>query len=80
MDVIKIDRSFVRNIEENDIDLHVVKNVADLASIFEAKVCVEGIETAGMRDVLRDLQVQSFQGFYYSKPIPPEECMKWEKN
>ena len=80
VDVIKIDRSFVRNIEENDIDLDIVKNVTDLAAIFEAKVCVEGIETTGMRDVLRDLQVQSFQGYYYSKPIPLEECMKWKKN
>ena len=80
VDVIKIDRSFVRNIEENDIDLDIVKNVTDLAAIFEAKVCVEGIETTGMRDMLRDLQVQSFQGYYYSKPIPLEECMKWKKN
>lgn len=80
VDVIKIDRSFVRNIEENDVDLHVVKNVVDLASIFEAKVCVEGIETAGMRDILRDLYVHSFQGFYYAKPIPLEECLKWKKN
>ena len=80
VDVIKIDRSFVRHIEENDVDLHVVKNVVDLASIFEAKVCVEGIETAGMRDILRDLYVHSFQGFYYAKPIPLEECLKWKKN
>ena len=79
LDVIKIDRSFVKNIENNNTDRHLVKNVVDLASVFDSKVCVEGIETAGMRDILRDLHVQSFQGFYYAKPIPLEECLVWKK-
>ena len=79
LDVIKIDRSFVKNIENNNTDRHLVKNVVDLASVFKSKVCVEGIETAGMRDILRGLHVQSFQGFYYAKPIPLEECLVWKK-
>ena len=79
LDVIKIDRSFVKNIEKNDTDKQLVKNVVDLAAIFRSKVCVEGIETAGMRDILRDLHAQSFQGFYYAKPIPLEECLEWKK-
>ncbi len=80
LDVIKIDRSFVINIENNDTDRFLVKNVAELASVFRAKVCVEGIETAGMRDILRDFHVQSFQGYYYAKPIPLEQCLKWKKD
>ncbi len=79
LDVIKIDRSFVRNIEKNDTDKYLVKNVVDLASLFRSKVCVEGIETAGMRDILRMFRVNSFQGYYYAKPIPLEECLVWEK-
>jgi len=80
LDVIKIDRSFVMNIEKNDTDKQLVRNVVDLASIFRSKVCVEGIETAGMRDILRDLRAQSFQGYYYAKPIPLEQCLVWNKN
>ena len=79
IDVIKIDRSFVQNIEKKDTDRYLVRNVIDLASVFKAKVCVEGIETTGMRDILRDLHAQSFQGFYYAKPIPWEQCLRWEK-
>ena len=79
LDVIKIDRSFVRNIEKNDVDRMFVGNVVDLASIFNSRVCVEGIETAGMRDILRNYHPQSFQGFYYSKPIPLEQCLVWKK-
>ena len=79
LDVIKIDRSFVKNIEKNNTDKRLVRNVVDLASIFRSKVCVEGIETTDMRDILRNLHVQSFQGFYYAKPIPLEECLVWKK-
>ena len=80
LDVIKIDRSFVQNIERNDTGRLLIKNVVDLISIFKSKVCVEGIETEAMRDILRNFQVQSFQGYYYAKPIPLEECLAWKKD
>ena len=54
----------------------VVKNITSLASMFGAKVCVEGIETAGMRDILRHFHVESFQGYYYAKPLLPEAFME----
>ena len=73
LDTIKIDRSFVQRIEEDDIEQKLVNNLADFARIFEAKVCVEGIETSGMRDVLRKFGINSFQGYYYSKPIENKE-------
>ena len=79
LDVIKIDRSFVQTIEESEIDRKLVQNVAGLASVFGSKTCVEGIETAGMRDILRQFHVQSFQGYYYAKPLPLAEFTKWEK-
>ena len=68
-DIIKIDRSFVRRIEKNEIDRKLISNIADLAMIFGAKVCVEGIETEGMRDILKRFHVESFQGYYYAKPL-----------
>ncbi len=78
-DVVKIDRSFVSNIEKNDTDRLLVRNMVDLASVFRSKVCVEGIETAGMRDILRGIHVHSFQGYYYAKPIPLDQCLVWKK-
>ena len=77
INIIKIDRSFVQMIEENDIDRKLVRSIADLASIFSAKVCVEGIETEGMRDILKRYHVESFQGYYYAKPLLPEELLAW---
>lgn len=68
-DTIKIDRSFVQKIEEDDQERQLVSNFAEVAGIFGAKVCVEGIETSGMRDILREYGIYSFQGYYYSKPV-----------
>jgi EAL domain-containing protein (putative c-di-GMP-specific phosphodiesterase class I) len=76
-DIIKIDRSFVRMIEENEVDRQIVRSIAELASVFGAKVCVEGIETDGMRDILKRYQVESFQGYYYARPLPSEELLTW---
>ena len=76
-DTIKIDRSFVMNIENNDLDRSLVQIIAGLAPVFGAKLCVEGIETEGMRDLLRSFRVGSFQGYYYSRPIPVEDVREW---
>lgn len=78
INIIKIDRSFVQMIEENEIDRKVVRNIADLASIFGSKVCVEGIETEGMRDILKRYHVESFQGYYYAKPLLLEQFLNWK--
>lgn len=79
VNIIKIDRSFVQMIEENDLDRKVVQSIADLASVFSAKVCAEGIETPGMRDILKQFNVESFQGYYYAKPLKLEQILEWGK-
>ena len=78
VNIIKIDRSFVRMIEENDVDRKIVRSIADLASVFSAKVCVEGIETEGMRDILKSYHVESFQGYYYAKPLMLDQFLAYD--
>ena len=77
-DIIKIDRGFVMRIEEDEVERELIKYFAGFASLFGAKVCVEGIETEGMRDILQKYHVESFQGYYYAKPLQAEEIVKWE--
>ncbi len=72
-DTIKIDRSFVREIEQDEKEKRLLNNFTDMAGTFGANVCVEGIETSGMRDIIRNYGIHSFQGYYYSKPITIEE-------
>ncbi|MBO7450905.1 MAG: EAL domain-containing protein [Clostridiales bacterium] len=79
-DIIKIDRGFVMRIEENEVDRELIRHFASMASLFGAKVCVEGIETAGMRDILQKFNVESFQGYYYAKPLMLDKFFEWESD
>jgi EAL domain-containing protein (putative c-di-GMP-specific phosphodiesterase class I) len=74
-DTIKIDRSFVLRIEEDEKERSLIQTFSTMASTFGAKVCVEGIETAGMRDILQQFNIQSFQGYYYGKPLELREFL-----
>ena len=77
-DVIKIDRSFVMKIEEDRKERELIENFVNVASTFGARVCVEGIETEGMKNILKKYRVKSFQGYYYAKPMPLEDFLKMD--
>lgn len=79
-DFIKIDRSFVRRIEEDDKERELIKYIAGVAYTFGAEVCIEGIETEGMRDILQSYNVHSFQGYYYAKPLELADFLSWKTN
>ena len=74
-DTIKIDRSFVQHIETDEKERELVKLFTGVADTFGAKVCVEGIETSGMKTILQQYPVTSFQGYYYSRPIPVQQFL-----
>ena len=77
-DIIKIDRAFVTKIEEDNAERELMRYFAGVASLFGAKVCVEGVETSGMRDILQKFNVGSFQGYYYAKPLMLDEICVWK--
>ncbi len=68
-DIIKIDRSFVTGIENEQFDRDLMDHFTQFASAFQADVCIEGVETEGMRNILQNYPVESFQGYLYSKPL-----------
>lgn len=76
VDTVKIDREYVKNVERSKSDQSTVQFIANLANAFSAEVCVEGVESAEMRDCLRQYRVSSLQGYYYSKPIPMDEFIE----
>ncbi|MCR4781496.1 MAG: EAL domain-containing protein [Lachnospiraceae bacterium] len=75
-DTVKVDRSFVKDVEIDEREEKLVSVITDLSKIYGAATCVEGIETEGMRDVLRKYPVTSFQGYLYSRPLPFYDFMK----
>lgn len=72
VDTLKVDRSCVKDIEFSETDRVTIKSIISVADSFRTEVCVEGVENEEMIRILRDYKISSFQGYYYSKPIPFE--------
>lgn len=77
VDVVKIDREYVKNIKTDDTDKSSVQFISDLAGAFSADVCAEGIENDEIRLCVREYnKIGSLQGYFYSKPITAEEILE----
>jgi Amt family ammonium transporter len=77
LDAIKVDRSFVSGLgldgREAAVDLPIVQAVISLAHGLGIDVVAEGIEGPGQLECLRDLECDRGQGYYFARPLPPEE-------
>ncbi|MFM2077791.1 MAG: hypothetical protein RJA49_1681 [Actinomycetota bacterium] len=73
VDAVKIDRSFVTDIESNDYARRLVGGMAALAGFVGLGVSAEGVETPGQAHLLRDLGCTSAHGFYFSGAVPADD-------
>ena len=69
VDSLKIDRSFVRDIETEENTLAIVQSVVSLAHALGIEVTVEGVETAGQLTLLRAAGCDRAQGYYFARPL-----------
>jgi len=72
VDYIKIDRSFVMNMDDNDDDAAIVRSTIDLAHNLGLQVVAEGVETEAHWTQLKQLGCEYGQGYFISRPTPPE--------
>ena len=72
-DVIKIDKSFIRNMHKSDRDLHIAKSIIYMAKGLQIKVVAEGVETMKQLKILQDEQCNEIQGYLFSHPVPVDE-------
>jgi diguanylate cyclase (GGDEF)-like protein len=72
-DIIKIDRSFVTNINSKRDSLAIVRAVTTLAGALSVPVCVEGIENEATYDTVVRLGCEIGQGWYFGKPMPADQ-------
>ena len=73
VDVLKMDRAFIRRIGENEKDAHLVALILGIARSLKVPVVAEGVETEEQLKLLKDLGCPLVQGFYFSKPLPAAE-------
>jgi diguanylate cyclase (GGDEF)-like protein len=70
---LKIDRAFVRDIETDPHDAMIVKAIVALSHSMQLRVVAEGVENEHQLAYLVDLGCDEVQGFYFSRPLPPDE-------
>jgi len=68
-DQLKIDQSFVRNININDLDNSIIRTIIGMGESLNMKVIAEGVETPVQRDFLLQHRCDYFQGYLFSKPV-----------
>lgn len=76
VDYIKIDRSFIRNMDSNIADEKITSSLIGLAQSLNLKVIAEGVETNEQSDKLRAMGCKLIQGYYLSQPKPFDEIFK----
>jgi diguanylate cyclase (GGDEF)-like protein len=77
VDELKIDKSFVIDMATNDAKLRIVQTIINLGRNLNLRVVAEGIEDAVTWDTLASLGCDIGQGYFLSRPVPPERLTPW---
>ena len=77
IDIIKIDRSFVIDLEESAASQAVVAGIVEMARMLKLQIVVEGVEYQQQLDRLLPYSVEWIQGYFYSKPLQKEEFLNY---
>lgn len=75
LDRIKIDRSFIQYLPDNKDHKTIVQSILTVAKNLNIRVTAEGVETQAQLALLHQLQCEEVQGFYFSKPVPPDSLL-----
>jgi len=74
---LKIDRSFVNDLEFSEDARSVVNAVVKLAHALNLRVVAEGVETAGQRDILLAMHCDELQGYFFARPMSADKMLAW---
>ncbi|MFT5506724.1 MAG: EAL domain-containing protein (putative c-di-GMP-specific phosphodiesterase class I), partial [Gammaproteobacteria bacterium] len=74
---VKLDQSFVRNIESVDLEVSIVNAICAMGHGLRLNIVAEGVENQPQYDYLKNLGCQQVQGYLISKPLPGEALMQF---
>lgn len=76
VNILKIDRDFVQEMEHSQRTAIILKSIVQMANWLDIDIVVEGVETESQVKMLQDLGCKYIQGYYFCKPISTAECME----
>ncbi len=74
---LKIDRSFVKDIEQDEGDAEIIRTIVAMANTLKLGLVAEGVETEGQLAFLRLCGCDTVQGFYFARPLPASEVERF---
>jgi EAL domain-containing protein (putative c-di-GMP-specific phosphodiesterase class I) len=77
---LKIDQSFVRDIETDESDAAIIRSIISLGHRLEMRVIAEGVETLDQLDFLRLRGCDEVQGYFISRPLSAEDFFKFVRS
>lgn len=77
IDCLKIDRSFVMQLESEESKKTMIQNIIQTAHALKMEVIAEGIETKEQAELLKMFNCEKGQGYYFSKPLPFQELLQY---
>lgn len=73
VDVVKLDQTFLQHIESGKRGRLVLEHVVAMAKALHIELVAEGVETAEQVEVVKEIGCSVVQGFFFSRPMPPED-------
>jgi diguanylate cyclase (GGDEF)-like protein len=80
VDTLKIDRTFIRGIEEDEEDRAICSAIVGLGKALKLQVMAEGVETEVQMGILQNQGCHLIQGFLFARPMPPDAIWAWLNN
>lgn len=76
IDILKIDQSFIKNIEHDANDSIIVAAIINMGHALGLLIVAEGVETAQQLSIIKNLDCDEYQGYLYSEPLSPHDLEK----
>ncbi|MCR4378144.1 MAG: EAL domain-containing protein [Rhodospirillales bacterium] len=80
IDTIKIDRSFVSDIDTSPDDAEIIHTIINMGQTLNRKVIAEGVETLEQLNILKQYNCDEIQGYYFSKPLEADDFVAFIRN
>jgi len=77
VDYIKIDRSFVKDLELGTVKSQLIPLIVSIAKTIDSDIIIEGVETEAQLEYIKGLGIEYIQGYYYSRPLPAADFLAY---